>query len=363
MRDEIVGPGVDRFAIASDERKLDKHQQHAPLVFCLVKRIDGKITTFSDLERTEETFQKQCLPKDEYNAFRWAAGWEVKGRWEAFQHGVFKNVIRDFKDQHQIQQWAEGDLLPPTTRAKAQLFAWRLSRHWERRLREWLMTRQACPKVEQVRSSVAPELRKEFDNAVAGVCRQSPSPPPNQAASEGFTPLQLQMLNAALESDEWKSCLKNLDPSRWNDYRWIENKYYDQLHWMSAGDEILFGHDSISARFRHGQHNKQPVEQSIQELADGPDWVDSMPALVAVRLQGDIIVIFGNRRLYCCKEAYKLRRSDLHMKIIIHEFPSCHSIEDQGLRNVFKLRAIQAASTKCRGRDVKLNQRKRPCGW
>ena len=144
MRDEIVGPGVDRFAIASDERKLDKHQQHAPLVFCLVKRIDGKITTFSDLERTEdggcsnfrlrsiflnhcgapfqcpyllcdkgwrsrnismlchalrywlqclsrnilrreETFQKQCLPKDEYNAFRWAAGWEVKGRWEAFQ--------------------------------------------------------------------------------------------------------------------------------------------------------------------------------------------------------------------------------------------------------------------------------------
>ena len=30
------------------------------------------------------------------------------------------------------------------------------------------MTRQACPKVEQVRSRVAPELRREFDNAVAG---------------------------------------------------------------------------------------------------------------------------------------------------------------------------------------------------
>ena len=54
MRDEIVGPGIVRFTIASDERKLDRHQKDAPLVFCLVKQVDGKITTFSDLERTEE---------------------------------------------------------------------------------------------------------------------------------------------------------------------------------------------------------------------------------------------------------------------------------------------------------------------
>ena len=171
------------------------------------------------------------------------------------------------------------------------------------------------------------------------------------------------MLNAVLESDEWKSCLKNLDPSRWNEYWRIENQYYYQLHWMSAGDAILFGHDNISARFRHGEHNNQTLEQSIQKLVDGPDWADSVPALVAVRLQGEIIVIFGNRRLYCFKEAYKRRRSDLRLKVIIHEFPSCDSIEEPGLRNVFKLRAIQAASTKCRGRDVKLNQQKRPRGW
>ena len=98
MRQEIIGQGVQRFAIASDERKLDPHQENAPLVFCRVEQVNGATTTFSDLERTEETFRQFCLPKDEYLAFRMASEWKVEGRWQAYAHGVFKNLIKDFKD-------------------------------------------------------------------------------------------------------------------------------------------------------------------------------------------------------------------------------------------------------------------------
>eukprot|EP00435_Cladocopium_sp_Y103_P056313 s868_g19.t1 len=317
QRQEIVGQGVIRFAIAADERKLDPHQQDAPLVFCLVKRVDGTTTTFSDLQRTEETFRQQCLPKDEYLAFRMAAGWEVKGRWEAFEKRVFVNLIREYKEQQKIQQLGPEDLIPPTTGNRPQEFAWRLSDHVQRSFQQWLITRKACPKVDHLRSVTPPELRQGLDEAIAGVCRQSQSePPPGRDTPGDFTPLQRMMLNAILDGDEWKRHLKDLDPSRWEkDYWRVEAEYAEQLQWISAGSDIRFSHKSISPTFLHGQHDRQPLHKTIQQLVDGPIWAESVPALVAVRFQRKIYVIFGNRRLYCFKEAYKQRSTDLQLKV------------------------------------------------
>ena len=57
------------------------------------------------MARRSVTAKTKATRKDKMASFRLAAGCLVKGRWKAFEHCVFVNIIEDFK-QHQDQQRA-----------------------------------------------------------------------------------------------------------------------------------------------------------------------------------------------------------------------------------------------------------------
>lgn len=96
----------------------------------------------------------------------------------------------------------------------------------------------------------------------------------------------------------------------------------------------------------------------VAQLVANPRDSESIAALVAVKGQGVLHVIMGNRRLKCYKEALKKGRN-CFFKVIVHEFPDCRSISDPASRNAFKLKVIQAMSTENHGQEVDFHQSKR----
>lgn len=163
-----------------------------------------------------------------------------------------------------------------------------------------------------------------------------------------FSPLQKLLLDEVLQGDS--HLLKQLDPSRCGHSEWW-------WEWHSADEDIRFSHDEVSRTFLHG-HQGLALSDLVAQLVANPRDSENIPALVAVKRQGVLHVIMGNRRLKCYKEALKKGRN-CFFKVIVHEFPDCRSISDPASRNAFKLKVIQAMSTENHGQEVDFHQSKR----
>ena len=163
-----------------------------------------------------------------------------------------------------------------------------------------------------------------------------------------FSPLQKLLLDEVLQGDS--HLLKQLDPSRCGHSEWW-------WEWHSADEDIRFSHDEVSRTFLHG-HQGLALSDLVAQLVANPRDSENIPALVAVKRQGVLHVIMGNRRLKCYKEALKKGRN-CFFKVIVHEFPDCRGISDPASRNAFKLKVIQAMSTENHGQEVDFHQSKR----
>ena len=114
-----------------------------------------------------------------------------------------------------------------------------------------------------------------------------------------FSPLQKLLLDEVLQGDS--HLLKQLDPSRSRHSEgWWE--------WHSADEDIRFSHVKVSRTFLHG-HPGLALSDLVAQLVANPRDSESIPALVAVKGQGVLHVIMGNRRLKCYKEALKKGRN------------------------------------------------------
>ena len=114
-----------------------------------------------------------------------------------------------------------------------------------------------------------------------------------------FSPLQKLLLDEVLKGDS--HLLKQLDPSRSRHSEgWWE--------WHSADEDIRFSHVKVSRTFLHG-HPGLALSDLVAQLVANPRDSESIPALVAVKGQGVLHVIMGNRRLKCYKEALKKGRN------------------------------------------------------
>ena len=123
MRD-IVGAEIVRFSVAAHPERICPYQR-CPQVHFVAVRADGSKCRFNGLDKTDADRARECDQQDKCLAFRLAAGWEVRGRWEAFQHRVFVDLIDDFRQSCRSERpsdfhWAAQD-------GGRKIFAWTLS--------------------------------------------------------------------------------------------------------------------------------------------------------------------------------------------------------------------------------------------
>lgn len=364
----IVGNGVERFAVVADSEQSRDAYQESELIHFVVDCVDGQRHRFDSLKRTHASKWEQRTANDETLAFRLAAGWSVKKRWEAYVPNVFQNLIRDFKEDRRPHGWCDKDWKRPSHKSHAH--AWRLASDLEKDFNQWLCNKTArCEAVEEVRDS-ANFLKESFEEAVAGFCLAgdtSQSAESNETADradctrvrntgssfEMFSPLQKLMLDDVLRQGDTGRLLRPLDPSRCPE---AEQAYWPQ--WHSADEDIRFAHVNVSEKFRH-HHSDQSLDDLIDQLVTNPQSSEDIAALVAVRLQDTLYVVMGNRRLKCYKQAYENFGVLCWFKVIVHEFPRCDSIRDPATRYAFKMKAIQAMSTMNLGKEVEVKRRRR----
>eukprot|EP00435_Cladocopium_sp_Y103_P011823 s3413_g3.t1 len=357
-KDRIVGHGVERFAVVADsEQSLDAYQE-SELIHFVVDCVGGQRHRFDSLKRTHATKWEWRTPNDETLAFRLAAGWSVRKRWEAYVPNVFQNLIRDFKAKFRPQGWCDKDWKQPNHKSHAH--AWRLASDLENDFNQWLCNKTArCEAAEEVRDN-ADFLKESFEEAVAGFCRAGDTADhadsmrmrKTESCFEMFSPLQKLMLDDVLRQGDTCRLLRPLDPSR---SEGAEQTYWP--HWHRADEDIRFAHVNVSEKFRHG-HPGQSLDTLIHQLTTSPRSSWDIPALVAVRIEGILYVVMGNRRLKCYKQAYEEGGEPCWFKVITHNFPTCDSIEDPATCYAFKLKAIQAMTTINLGKDVKIQKRR-----
>eukprot|EP00437_Effrenium_voratum_P023556 CAMPEP_0181408806 /NCGR_PEP_ID=MMETSP1110-20121109/6491_1 /TAXON_ID=174948 /ORGANISM="Symbiodinium sp., Strain CCMP421" /LENGTH=735 /DNA_ID=CAMNT_0023531289 /DNA_START=46 /DNA_END=2256 /DNA_ORIENTATION=+ len=352
-------PGITRFAIAADWNKRDPYQE-TPLIYFVAETGDGHVHTFHTLDRTDETMLKEVSRKDQILAYRHAAGWEVKKRWQAFEENVFQNLIRDFEATERQNGYWDTDFQPPA--AAPSLYAWRLSTELQATFQKWLAThRSRCESVEEVRSHCGDEaMRDTLDSAVQGLFQEFevrpadwPSTVPGNAAARRprtFSPLQKSMLESILAENS--GAIRGLDPSRSPD---AERRF--QWEWCWASEDIRFGHAKVSDHFIHGKGSGRSLDSLVEELVDGSTRSEDIPALVAVRHLGLRLVVCGNRRLRCFKEAL-LRGRDCKFKVITHPFPSLHTVENISQRFALVAKALVAVDN-VDGKNVQVRPKRR----
>ena len=164
--DDIVGAGIVRFSVAVHPERICPYQR-CPQVHFVAVRADGSKCRFNGLDKTDADRARECDQHDKCLAFRLAAGWEVRGRWEAFKYRVFVDLIDDFRKSCRSQDGGR------------KLFAWTLSAELQDSFRSWLRhDRQPCSVVEQLRRITRedPELPQTVDKAVAVVAEQFSQP-------------------------------------------------------------------------------------------------------------------------------------------------------------------------------------------
>ncbi|CAK9090356.1 Uncharacterized protein SCF082_LOCUS42618, partial [Durusdinium trenchii] len=338
----ITGSDINRFIVAVDREKLDPYQE-VPMIYFEVRTADGHRHRFRDLDRTEETMFRQPEKKDITLAFRLAGGWEVQGRWTAFEVNVFQNLIENFREKERPDGWHEDDFLMPLP-TKSSIFAWKLSEELRKQFNTWLQSRTRCQAVDQVRArTLDVDLKATFEDTMEGFLREFEvsdetfcssddfyhetssawAPETRRSGESGrrggtFTQKQKLMLDIALAEGVRSSLLKPLDPSRCPD---VERNFF--CDWCHASEDIRFSHVDVSSEFLHGDgHRGTRLQTLVRELVEGTTDSAQIPALVAVRVQGIRHVVCGNRRLKCYKMAWQ-RGADCWFKMIVHEFPRC----------------------------------------
>ena len=348
-----------RLSVAAHPERICPYQR-CPQVHFVAVRADGSKCRFNGLDKTDADRARECDRHDKCLAFRLAAGWEVRGRWEAFKYRVFVDLIDDFRKSCRSQDGGR------------KLFAWTLSAELQDSFRSWLRhDRQPCSVVEQLRRITRedPELSQTVDKAVAVVAEQFSQPvshrpamsgsanqssqlqePPAAERDDKFTPMQRQMLRHCLEKG-YRDTLRQMDPSR--DER-AESKYQDRLRWFDASrEDVRYGHKGVSPFFRNGSL----VATSIEDMELGQMKAEDLPALVGVYFRGAYRVVFGNRRLYACKEHARRSGRPVWLKMIVHDFPTCPAIRDERLRAAFCLKAIDAMDTQSGGTSIEMRGR------
>eukprot|EP00928_Gymnodinium_smaydae_P074708 TRINITY_DN57732_c0_g1_i1.p1 TRINITY_DN57732_c0_g1~~TRINITY_DN57732_c0_g1_i1.p1 ORF type:complete len:631 (-),score=49.17 TRINITY_DN57732_c0_g1_i1:173-1996(-) len=374
---ELVGCGVTRFAVAVHRDKISPYQER-PLVHFVIERTDGSIATFSDSHRSEADLRSTCLAQDRRLAFRLAAGWEVRGRWEAFKWRVCVDMVDEFEQKRRPAGWLESDFRFQCD-GSHDFFAWALSADLKEEFLTWLVhDRQECVAISKLRDTVRndPVLLEAVDSSVSmlrGDCADTSTPmqtdrivapqrvddvaprlydtATQQLASPTlFTPLQRAMFDDCFRDEKYRC----LDPSRDAS---AEHAYAHLCEWFeAANDKVRFSHDAISSVFLHGDHNNSRVDSLVTDLLHEKVYAQHLPPLVCIKYEDAYRVIFGNRRLYAYKEAAR-RGVDVWFRMIVHEFPSCQHIRDRRLRVAFRLKAIQAMDTTSDGKTVTLRSR------
>jgi len=190
---QIVGPGILQFALAVDRNKICPYQQ-CPLVHFVVTWVDGSIVTFSSLSRTDDDRQNNITRNDRLLAFRLAAGWAVKGRWQAFQRCVFVNIVQDFEKTFRAEGWLRDDFQFFPQQLNRTLFAWTLSVEMRNRFQSWLENdRRPCPEIDRLRIST-PTIRSCCTHLVMQFQPSSKNLPRAACRSEARTVLWSLML-------------------------------------------------------------------------------------------------------------------------------------------------------------------------
>ena len=73
-----------------------------------------------------------------------------------------------------------------------------------------------------------------------------------------------------------------------------EGRYYDL-----APSQICFGHGSISNRFQDGDRVGERLDDAIDAIERGHQSPLAFPPLGAVKVNGRVVAIQGNSRLFC----------------------------------------------------------------
>ena len=96
---------------------------------------------------------------------------------------------------------------------------------------------------------------------------------------------------------------------------------------------------------------------SIEDMELGQMKAEDLPAFVGVSFRGAYRVVFGNRRLYACKEHARRSGRPVWLKMIVHDFPTCPAIRDERLRAASCLKAIDAMDTQSGGTSTEMRGR------
>ena len=172
--------------------------------------------------------------------------------------------------------------------------------------------------------------------------------------TKGFSNNQLKVKNflQGRKHPRNSGAIRGLDPSRSPD---AERRF--QWEWCWASEDIRFGHAKVSDHFIHGKGSGRSLDSLVEELVDGSTRSEDIPALVAVRHLGLRLVVCGNRRLRCFKEAL-LRGRDCKFKVITHPFPSLHTVENISQKFALVAKALVAVDN-VDGKNVQVRPKRR----
>ena len=118
--------------------------------------------------------------------------------------------------------------------------------------------------------------------------------------------------------------------------------------------ELRHTQQTISSKFRQGAHGGMPVLELSRRLYLGIVDAHDITPLVAVKLEGKVWVVHGNRRLMALKEFQRLSGQTVHVRCIVYN-PASH--DDVPQQVVAKL--LLHASTRTDGLVVEFSGRRR----
>lgn len=117
-------------------------------------------------------------------------------------------------------------------------------------------------------------------------------------------------------------------------------------------DDLRFSHDTVSPTFRNGHAGKHLVTL-LQELRDGIQTVEQVPALVVARHRGNDLVVSGNRRLKVFKCLRDLRGTPFDVQCELYD------LQQENVPPPVLAKLFSSLTTRNGGRDAQV----RPCRW
>lgn len=185
----------------------------------------------------------------------------------------------------------------------------------------------------------AEDMRPNFEALVEKVdrlCRivrgpRPPDTPPPSYLCDAIDPMQ--DVQEASEDDDAASASGVSQGMRQNLVRRMMKGVYDydpaqnpralddwrHLLQPVAVDSLKQTHDTVRKTFQHGPHKGENVMELCGKLLSGTVHVTDITPLVAMKYQGELYVVFGNRRLRALKNFQKVCSEVIHMECIVHD--------------------------------------------